>query len=533
MSYPLNAEVGRTPEDQGRLYDILIGLATDNEFCRTVTGMTPKQRRFLFKGLFEGSVSRVCTKHFAETGEAPGAAIRRLCHGLMKKKANRDNNDLNIDLGGFIDTLERRAGEVQPYTTAALKKFLELELDFVVSRTKLQNANGSLHELVEDVDGIKRLLNGDVLDSRFPILDTEELLCGPIEYEPYLVENILVAGQPCLLGGPEKCMKTSLVLDLALSVVSGQPFLGCPTFGVVETANVLLMSGESGKLTIKKNLRVINKSKDPLVKEFTPDHLSRWSKRVYMSPAVPIFACGSDMRWLEDKMKELQIGMLIIDTAAMAVDGEHMPNVMAMYQELAQPAGVCGRLGATFVLNHHFHGMGKDCYRPGRPSDIQGAGFKEWARQWLLVTRREAYEPPDPDCDRIHRLHLVAGGSAGHSSCYGLDINEGKPKKPRWRVEMDRSTKTKLADLTRRAERDATEKLEENIAKVAGVMKAMKGGETRDKVRVAAKIGNTAAFTQAVDAMIGRGLLKEAVVKKGNNQPYPAIQWVGDDGVVK
>ena len=71
----------------------------------------------------------------------------------------------------------------------------------------------------------------------------------------WLIKHVLVRDLPVLLGGPKKSLKTSIMLDAALSLGSGRPFLG--KFEVPERVRVAVLSGESGQITIRETaLRV-------------------------------------------------------------------------------------------------------------------------------------------------------------------------------------------------------------------------------------------------------------------------------------
>ena len=71
----------------------------------------------------------------------------------------------------------------------------------------------------------------------------------------YLIDGTLVAGQPCILAGPKKCLKTSVLIDLGISLVTGGFFLG--RLKVQRPASVAIMSGESGLATIRETINRI------------------------------------------------------------------------------------------------------------------------------------------------------------------------------------------------------------------------------------------------------------------------------------
>jgi len=90
--------------------------------------------------------------------------------------------------------------------------------------------------------------------------------------------------------------------------------------------------------------------------------------------------------------------------------------------ELLYPLTELGiELGCTIILLHHFRKSGRmEDDDPASIEELSMAGMGEWARQFILLQRRSAYQS-----DGVHDLWMRAGGSAGHAGLWGLHIEEG------------------------------------------------------------------------------------------------------------
>ncbi len=92
---------------------------------------------------------------------------------------------------------------------------------------------------------------------------TKELLS--LDLKPrFLVKGILAQGQPMVLGGRSKTLKTSIALDLAVSLGCGKPFLN---HYESEKATVGIWSGESGAATIRETALRVAEAKNVFLDE--------------------------------------------------------------------------------------------------------------------------------------------------------------------------------------------------------------------------------------------------------------------------
>lgn len=236
------------------------------------------------------------------------------------------------------------------------------------------------------------------------------------DYHPsWLVRRVLVAGQPAICGGRSKAMKTSNMVDLAVSIGTGTPFLGH-----FDTARqtVALLSGESGAFTIQETAQRVANARS----------VSLADADVYFGFNLPQISRAPDILATIDMINQTGSRVVIIDPAYLCTltigDRRQSSNVFDMGSILVQLTEIGERTGATIIMCHHCRkgpGEGRDRYDPPDLEELSMAGFAEWARQWILIGRREAFEAGTGH----HKLWLNVGGSVGFSGCWSVDIDEG------------------------------------------------------------------------------------------------------------
>jgi hypothetical protein len=307
----------------------------------------------------------------------------------------------------------------------------------------------------------------------------------------YLIERAFVARQPCILAGSKKTLKTSLLVDLLLSLAMGTPFLG--HMDVTRLCKVLLLSGESGLATLQETARRISAAKGFNLSDVT--NLS-WSDNILRLDKPP------DLDALDRAIQETGCEVLGVDPAYLYLPGIDAANIFVQGEMLGRISEVCQRHGAALILAHHMRKRGKNdrTYEVPELDDISFAGFAEFARQWLLLGRREAYEPGSGE----HRLWLSIGGSAGHSALWAVDVSEGVSGEPRhWKVTLS------TPDVAR-----AEKKAGSIRDRLLDALRQFPQGETKSTIFAVAKVKTDPASRFVFDALLDEGRLVPHGVKK-------------------
>ena len=109
-------------------------------------------------------------------------------------------------------------------------------------------------------------------DSLPPILDAAEWITQPLELPPDLVWGLLHRGSKLVLGGGSKTFKTWTLLDLAISVAAGEPWLSCKT----TKGKVLYLNFEIPPAFFQRRIEAIAKAKGITL---APHTLEVWNLR--------------------------------------------------------------------------------------------------------------------------------------------------------------------------------------------------------------------------------------------------------------
>ena len=341
----------------------------------------------------------------------------------------------------------------------------------------------------------------------------------------YHIEGIMAAGPvPTIFAGSFKTLKTSLVMALLIALATGTRFLG--KF-LTRQCKVAIMSGESGGFALQNLARRIASS--------IGWSLSAIGDSLHICTGVPNLSAADEMKIVKQFIIDNGIKVMVIDPAYLAMKGlrtDDAGNLFAMgvFLDIVKQIGI--ETGCTMVLVHH-NSRGATRANAGEPAelgDIAWGGFPEWAGQWVLLARREKY---NPDSNGEHRLWLTAGGRDGHSTLVGVNVTEGTQADPdgrRWEIEVEDASQARQSAAQSEQERREADKqargqkmLDQDQDTLKQVLSKLPGGDTKSGIRERTTLKSN-RFNAAFASLLSDGTIESAPVQKSNKQKYTGFR---------
>jgi hypothetical protein len=205
--------------------------------------------------------------------------------------------------------------------------------------------------------------NGLVVEDLGVVLDRVDHAGPP----GWLVQGLWPADAYGVLAAEDKAGKTWAILDLAVSVAAGRPWLS--TYPCPQAGRVLVFLGEGDQRAIVRRLRAICAHKHLQAEEL--------AARIRLCFRVPRLTSGADLATVAGELAASPAALVILDPLYLAVGVAGAgADLYAMGAVLSGIQGVCQRAGAALVVVAHWNKTGE-----GRGAKrISGVGPGAWGR---------------------------------------------------------------------------------------------------------------------------------------------------------
>lgn len=341
--------------------------------------------------------------------------------------------------------------------------------------------------------------------------------------QSYLVSGVVPEAQGGIISGRFKTLKTSIALDLFISMATGAPFLG--RFGVPAPVPCALMTAEAGAAAVIGTAKRIAAAKGVDYRDGP-----------HLTTACAKMTEPRHLQALERHIERHGWRCVGIDPTylAFADVGSKASNVFEMGAALEPLTGLIQRTGCTIILlNHNTKGRAKDVARFDPPdlAEISMSGFAEWMRFWLLLAQTQDWD----EATGTHKLWLRIGGSAGHAGLHGLTVTEGEHdehgRRMKWEIGLSDANETKRERETQAVREKARRREQteaDHVRKLADALTRCPAGETEKQLSTLAGL-NKADLATALASLLKCSRIEQCGVTK-RGQVYDGYRLAGQAG---
>jgi hypothetical protein len=293
--------------------------------------------------------------------------------------------------------------------------------------------------------------------------------------------------QPAAFGAASKTLKTTVLIDLSVALVTKTDWLG--HFKIPKRRNVLLITGESNNRATMRRIDRAARARGLSVSDL---------KTLYIETVnFPKLPSVDDREMLRRTVAEKQIDIVIVDPLYRGLGNldtnrlAEMADSIVQFAKAAQPA-------ATIIAHHIIKSAAK--LKNGKVpalEDMSGAGLAESVGQWWLVGRNEEYKH-----DRRHDLGVQYGGRDEQCGSLRILVQEDD-----WTFDIESMGDYRNAKKEAR-EKAKAENLELEVTDTMGAISQLLKTETvaKPKSFIESQSGKSVAITRkALSRMILEG----------------------------
>jgi hypothetical protein len=210
----------------------------------------------------------------------------------------------------------------------------------------------------------------------------ETAACGP---RRWLLEGVWISNTPAIIGGEEKVGKTTILLDLLISIASGTPFLGAIIVALSGPVVGFFAEDDAAEVVRRINAICADRGLDP-------DTLPI---RLCFSP--PNISNDVALSAVARELADHPAVAMVLDPLYLSIgekgDGA---NLYAMGSVLRAIGEVCRRAGTALMIAHHWNKGGTGTGR----QRLSGTGTTQWARSIISVSTSSSFiETVEDDYD--------------------------------------------------------------------------------------------------------------------------------------
>ena len=299
--------------------------------------------------------------------------------------------------------------------------------------------------------------------------------------QDFIINGVVTEAQGGCVSAKSKTNKTNLSLAMSVSASTGLPFL--EHYEVPEPVPCGFISAESGGATLQDSFRRVCHSVGKLPHEIS---------NLQISTRLPLLTTAEGRDQLERYIVKYGLRALWVDPTYMAFAGVDDTQLSQMAVHLRPISEIIDRTRCSIIMVHHNRkspARQGEHYAEPTQDDIQGTGFQQWARFFVLLNKRREWEPNEGR----HWLWFKTEGSAGFGSRYHLNLVEGRRSDPGGRVWDVELVEPFEGAEQERDDREATKeaaKLDGERRAVCDVLASRPGGLSWSKALRLAKVSN-------------------------------------------